>query len=87
MSFCERSWTKKPDGTIICKCPERAKPGPFNKKHFEDVFDEMEKEVGKRGGDISEFLQLFLRKEFDPKKIVENKMGFCIIRKNDASTT
>ena len=48
MSFCERSWTKKPDGTIICKCPERAKPGPFNRKHFEDVFGELEKEVEKK---------------------------------------
>merc|ERR1739841_215032 len=65
MSFCERSWSKKPDGTVICKCPERTKPGPFNRKHFEDVFSELEKEVGKRGGELSDVLQIFLRKEFN----------------------
>ena len=65
MSFCERSWSKKPDGTVICKCPERTKPGPFNRKHFEDVFNELEKEVGKRGGELSDVLQIFLKKEFD----------------------
>ena len=65
LSVCERSWTTKDDGTVVCKCPKRSKPGPYNKKEFEDIFDELEKEVKRRGGDLSEFLRIYLKKAFN----------------------
>ena len=49
LSACEKTWTTKADGTVVCKCPKRAKPGPYNKKEFEEIFDEIEKEVKKEG--------------------------------------
>ena len=64
-SVCEKTWTTKDDGTVTCRCPERSKPAPYNKKEFENAFDQIEKEVKVRGGDLSEFLQIYLRKTFN----------------------
>ena len=64
LSACEKSWPTKTDGTVICKCPKRAKPDPYNKKEFEKLFEELEREVKKREGNLSDYLQAYLRKVF-----------------------
>ena len=64
-SICERTWTKKPDGTVVCKCPKRVKPAPFVRKYFEDAFDEVDQAVKAKGGNLSDYLMLLLRREFN----------------------
>merc|ERR1712096_489997 len=65
LSECEKTWTKKSDGSVECKCPKRAKPATYDKKHFENIFDELEVSVKQRGGVLSEFLRVYLKKAFN----------------------